>query len=194
MMYGSGSSDFPVLVSVVAIPSSTSHAFPTSTHAVSRRFPETWTPPRPCCLPYLSDSGGKPLNCSSSFGPALTDASTISLLLPQLPYLEPGSTALHVACQRVHLRCIRLLTSAGADRSVLDDRGFTPIDVLHEFPGTGEDDSLGQEAEARATRATDEDGDVQPDAEDAVLAPEALGAPGAAPAGPTGKPLVDCHF
>ncbi|KAJ1531533.1 hypothetical protein ONE63_000208 [Megalurothrips usitatus] len=59
--------------------------------------------------------------------------------LLQLPFLECGSTALHVACQRVHLRCIRLLTSAGADRSVLDDRGFTPIDVLHEFPGTGED-------------------------------------------------------
>ncbi|KAE8745869.1 hypothetical protein FOCC_FOCC007388 [Frankliniella occidentalis] len=76
-------------------------------------------------------------------------ADLLELLLKryQLPSLEPGSTALHVACQRVHLRCIRLLTSAGADRSVLDDRGFTPIDVLHEFPGYGEEDGLGEEKE-----------------------------------------------
>lgn len=70
--------------------------------------------------------------------------NTVEVILPSL---EPGSTALHVACQRVHLRCIRLLTSAGADRSVLDDRGFTPIDVLHEFPGYGEEDGLGEEKE-----------------------------------------------
>lgn len=55
-----------------------------------------------------------------------------------------------MACQRVHLRCIRLLTSAGADRSVKDDRGFTPIDVLHEFPGTGEDGGEEEDAEVDA--------------------------------------------
>ncbi|KAK3932787.1 Ankyrin repeat and SOCS box protein 2 [Frankliniella fusca] len=70
-----------------------------------------------------------------------------------LPCLESGSTALHVACQRVHLRCISLLTGAGADRSVLDDRGFTPIDVLHEFPGYGEEDGLGEEEDRDADAA-----------------------------------------
>lgn len=76
----------------------------------------------------------------------------------QLPYLEPGSTALHIACQRVHLRCIRLLTSAGADRSVLDDRGFTPIDVLHEFPSSGEDDIGVSEEDAKG----DDDAEREP--------------------------------
>ncbi|XP_034253450.1 uncharacterized protein LOC117652550 [Thrips palmi] len=85
-----------------------------------------------------------------------------------LPYLEPGSTALHIACQRVHLRCIRLLTSAGADRSVLDDRGFTPIDVLHEFPGSGEDEDGG----AVVTEVKNED--AERDAPDDEAPPHAV--------------------
>jgi ankyrin repeat protein len=50
----------------------------------------------------------------------------------QLPQLEPGSTPLHVACQRLHLECIEALLGAGADIASRDNDGMTPIDVIGE--------------------------------------------------------------
>jgi ankyrin repeat protein len=50
----------------------------------------------------------------------------------QLPQLEPGSTPLHVASQRLHLKCIEALLGAGADVASRDDDGMTPIDVIGE--------------------------------------------------------------
>ncbi|XP_023708110.1 transient receptor potential channel pyrexia [Cryptotermes secundus] len=50
----------------------------------------------------------------------------------QLPQLEPGSTPLHVASQRLHLECIEALLGAGADVTSRDDDGMTPIDVIGE--------------------------------------------------------------
>jgi ankyrin repeat protein len=50
----------------------------------------------------------------------------------QLPELDPGSTPLHVACQRLHLECIKTLLGAGADVVSRDSDGMMPIDVIGE--------------------------------------------------------------
>lgn len=50
----------------------------------------------------------------------------------QLPQFEPGSTPLHIACQRLHLECVEALVTAGADVTSMDKDGMTPIDVLGE--------------------------------------------------------------
>ncbi|XP_069685407.1 transient receptor potential channel pyrexia-like isoform X2 [Periplaneta americana] len=53
-------------------------------------------------------------------------------LKKQLPHTEPGSTPLHVACQRVHLECIQMLLAAGANKDALDDCGMSCFDVIGE--------------------------------------------------------------
>lgn len=66
----------------------------------------------------------------------------------QLPKLPPGSTALHVACRRLRPRCVALLLAAGADCGIRDERGFAPVDVLHESPAeAAEEEEVNQQQE-----------------------------------------------
>lgn len=46
----------------------------------------------------------------------------------QMPEIESGWTALHLACAQAHFSCV--LIAAGADCNALDVVGRTPLDVV----------------------------------------------------------------
>ncbi|KAJ4444209.1 hypothetical protein ANN_06000 [Periplaneta americana] len=79
----------------------------------------------------LLDKAGDMINTGPRFAPRRNQCKKIHSTR-ELPHTEPGSTPLHVACQRVHLECIQMLLAAGANKDALDDCGMSCFDVIGE--------------------------------------------------------------
>jgi hypothetical protein len=83
---------------------------------------------------------GAPLYYAASFG--LSDV--VSLLISNehdvnAPSGRFGGTALHAAVYRGHHDTIRVLLGAGADQDILDESGYTPMDLANMLFESGEE-------------------------------------------------------
>jgi len=134
---GSGGSDIPgretVLLPLVAVEDNTVHmkAYEGQTEALRRAIEET-----PTCAVALDADRRTPLQWAVSGG----HEDCVDLLLPLTRAKidskdEGGWTVLHIASSAGQLRIASKLLQSGADASVLDKRGFTP---LHRCKGSAE--------------------------------------------------------